>query len=146
VIHDAASFSERMVTRPNDLRAYLLAFYPDAPIPPTDHVVLTATPLVARVNHGVWIASCDCGARGTPAPGCVVWLSAPLGFCVRCLNRGWGGGWRPLVVPEASERAAIEAVLVCRPKISDRNWEPGETIAVLADQNREHGDPLPEEA
>lgn len=146
MIHDAASLAERMATRPSDPRAYLLAFYPKAPIPPLEHVVLTARPLVARINHGLWIASCDCGARGTPRPGCVVWLDIPLGFCLRCGNQGTGQGWRPIAVPPADERRAIEAVLACRPNVGDRNWEPGETFASLWRENVAHGDPIPEAA
>src|SRR5436190_950102 len=86
-------------------RSYLLACYPKAAIPPLDHVVLTAEPLVARVNHGIWIASRSCGApprpdlTGMPNPGCVVFLEIPLGWCVRCGNRPWGGGWRRVIIP-----------------------------------------------
>lgn len=130
-------------------RSYLLACYPKADIPPMDRVVATAAPLVARVNHGNWIASCTCGAPprpdipGLPNPGMVVFLDVPLGWCVRCGNKAWGGGWRPVTIPSPDERALIEAVLDCRPNVGDRNWEPSETVADLVAQNREHGDPVP---
>lgn len=133
----------------SDPRRYLLACYPAATIAPLDHVVLTAEPLVARVNHGVWIASCTCGAPprpdrpGMPNPGCVVFLEIPLGWCVRCGNRPWGGGWRRIIVPPPEQRRAIESVLELRPNVGDRNWEPGETLADLVAQNIEHGDPIP---
>lgn len=127
-----------------DPRAYLLSLYPQAPIPPLDHVVLTAPPLVARVNHGLWIASCPCGARGVPTPGGVVWLDQPLLWCLRCQNGGTGRGWRPVTVPPEGERQRIEAVLLCRPNVADRNWEPHESVADLIAQNREHGDPVPD--
>lgn len=128
-----------------DPRTYLLAFYPDAVIPPLGHVVLTAEPMVARVNWGQWIASCSCGAPtrpgdpGVPSPGCVVFFDAPLGFCVRCGNRPWGGGWRRIAVPDPETRAGIEAALVYRPEIPTRNWEPGEAVADLIAENRAHG-------
>lgn len=130
-----------------DPRSYLQACYPKAEIAPLDHVVLTADPLVARINNGMWIASCSCGAppaRGAPTPGMIVFLDRPLGWCVRCGNQAWGGGWRRVVAPPVRERAAIESVLLCRPNVGDRNWEPGETIADLVAQNAEHGDPYPE--
>lgn len=129
-----------------DPRGYLLACYPQAEIPPLDHVVLTADPLVARVNHGRWVASCTCGAPADkiPTPGCVVFLDRPLGWCVRCGNRPWGGGWRPIVVPPEGERRLIEAVLDCRPNVEDRNWETGETVELLAAENHAHGDPIPD--
>lgn len=130
---------------PADPRAYLLAFYPEATIAPLDHVVLTAEPLVARVVHGVWIASCSCGARGLPTPGCVVFMDTPLGWCVRCSNRGWGGGWRRVVVPPEDDRRVIEAILRARPDPTTRNWRPGETVGDLAVENRAHGCPVVEE-
>ena len=146
MIHDASAVAERMTVPATDPREYLLAFYPKASIPPLDHVVATARPMIARVNHGVWIASCECGARGAPAPGLVVWLAIPFGFCLRCLNRSWGGGWRPVVVPPPADRAAIEAVLLCRPNLEDRNWEVHESIDDLICQNIEAGDSIPEAA
>lgn len=145
MILDAARIAERMTQRVADPREYLLAFYPKAPIPPLTHVVRTARPTIARVNGGLWKASCECGARGVPSPGCVVWLSVPLGWCVRCGNQGTGRGWRPIAVPTPETRAAIEAVLLCRPNEADRNWEPTEAIEDLLRQNREHGDPTPDD-
>ena len=129
----------------SDPRSYLLACYPDTSIPPLTHVVATAAPMVARINHGKWIASCTCGAprNVVPTPGCIVFLAVLLGWCVRCGNRPWGGGWRTVIVPPQDERVQIEAVLTCRPDPATRNWEPGETVADLIRENREHGDPIP---
>jgi hypothetical protein len=102
--------------------------------------------MVGRVNHGVWIASCECDApRDTvPSPGCVVFLDVPLGWCVRCGNRRHGGFWRPIIIPPPEERRLIEAILDCRPRVEDRNWEPGETVELLAAENTAHGDPVPD--
>jgi hypothetical protein len=127
------------VTPAADPRAYSLAFYADPIPPPLDQVAATASPLVAEVNHGVWIAPCSCGARGLPSPGCVVFLEQPLGWCVRCRNRAWGGGWRRIVVPPDDERVAIEAALLARPDPTTRSWLPGETVAELRRENAEHG-------
>lgn len=127
-----------------DPRAYLLACYPEAEIAPLNLVAPTAGPLVARVNHGRWIASCSCGMLGLPRPGCIVFLDVLLGWCVRCGNGAWGGGWRRIVAPEPDERRLIEAVLLCRPNVGDRNWEPGETVELLAAENAAHGDPVPD--
>lgn len=146
MILDGAAVAERMPTSPADPREYLLAFYPKAAIPPLDHVVMTARPMTARINHGLWIASCECGSRGVPSPGCVVWLEIPLGWCVRCGNQGTGRGWRPIVVPPADLRAEIEEILLFRPNIGDRNWEPHESIDDLIRQNIEAGDPISEAA
>jgi hypothetical protein len=123
---------------------YLQRFYPGAPIPPLGQVVATATPLLGRVNGGNWIASCDCGGRGLPAPGGVVFVETPLVWCLRCLNGGTGRGWRPVVVPREGEREQIERILLCRPNVADQNWEPAESVADLLAQNVAHGDPVPE--
>jgi hypothetical protein len=147
MILDGRMVAERSPGAPTGTpRAYLLACYPEATIPSLERVSSTAEPMVARVNHGVWIAPCSCGASSDrlPAPGCIVWLDTPLGWCVRCGNRAWGGGWRPVVVPAEQERRLIEAVLDCRPHHEDRNWEPGETVDDLCEQNRAHGDPVPD--
>jgi hypothetical protein len=143
-ILDGAEIARAGLAMPtDDPRAVLLAFYPQAAVAPLDHVVPTAEPLVARINHGVWVASCSCGARGLPAPGTVVFLDVLLGWCIRCNNRAWGGGWRPIIAPGPEDRRRIEAVLLCRPNVGDRNWEPAETVADLVAQNVEHGDPIP---
>ena len=124
-----------------DLRELLLAFSSDADIPPERMLSDAGPPMIAEVNHGVWIARCDCGAdRSTlPAPGCIVWLDDPWGWCVRCGNASSGGRWRAIVVPAEHERAAIEAALARRPDPATRNWWPGETVAELWRQNAEHG-------
>lgn len=125
-----------------DPRAYLLGFYPDAAIAALDAVDPTADPLVARVNHGAWIASCPCGAEGAPSPGMLVFVDAPIAWCVRCENAATHGAWRPVVLPPPDERDAIEAMLAARPDSATRNWAPGESVADLAAENVAHG--LPE--
>jgi len=124
-------------------RALLLAFYPEAEIPPIADVDHAGPPMVAEVNHGVWIAPCECRSPGDPSPGCIVWLAEPIGWCIRCSNAAAGGRWRPIVLPEPVERSAIEAALEARPLIATRNWTPGETVAELARQNAEHGVEVP---
>lgn len=142
MIQDGAALSRELFGEALDPAEYLRRFYPKATIPPTDHAVLTAVPLVASINHGHWVAACPCGARGLPAPGCVVFLDVLLGWCVQCSNQAIGRGWRPIVVPPIEKRRRIEAVLACRPRVEDRNWESYETVEDLLAQNRAHGDPV----
>jgi hypothetical protein len=144
MILDGAVLAERMFGERLDPREHLVRMYPNAPVPPLDYLVGTAAPLVGRVNHGIWIASCACGARGAPTPGGVVFLDQPVIWCLRCQNGGTGRGWRSVTVPPDEERRRIEAILLCRPNVEDRNWEPGETIADLLAQNAAHGDPVPD--
>ena len=95
--------------------------------------------VTARINHGRWIADC---------PGCnsalVIDLSEPVFMCVECGNAGNGGKWFQVTVPR--NRAAIEAELLKRPmngrnpaEAVNRNWEPGETVATLRQENIDHG-------
>lgn len=148
MILDGERMAVELFGRPLDPREYLLASYPalEAVVPPLTNVVGTAAPLLARVNHGRWIASCDCGAPRdkVPTPGGVVFLGQPVVWCLRCQNGGTGRGWRQVAVPGPELRAQIAAVLLCRPHVEDRNWEPSETVAELLAQNREHGDPAPD--
>lgn len=147
-IFDGAAIGERLFGEALDPRELLVRAFPPLAdvVPPLDHVVLTARPLVARVNHGQWIASCDCGAPLlplVPTPGGVVFFDRPLVWCMRCRNGGTGRGWRPVQLPAAGLRDAIEAVLVLRPDVTARNWEPGETVAELVAENLAHGVPVP---
>jgi len=93
-------------------------------VPIREHAA--SDPLIARVNHGVWIGDCACrsGVGVTPE-----WEEA------RCF--GCGAVYTRLVVPK--ERVAIEAVLLERPNQQNRNWEPGESLSSLVADNIAHG-------
>lgn len=147
MIADGAELSRRLFGETLDPRELLVRCYPTTLdlVPTLDRVVLTARPLVARVNRGLWIASCDCGAPRDklPTPGGVVFLDRPFIWDLRCQNGGTGRGWRPVRLPPPDVIAAVEAVLLCRPRVEDRNWEPDETMTDLLAQNRAHGDPVP---
>lgn len=145
MIIDGRVIAATSLTGPaDDLRAYLQVCYPKAKIPPMSWTIPSARPMVARVNHGIWIASCECGAHGLPAPGCVVFLDYPLGWCVRCGNRQYGGFWRPIVVPSPDDRQMIGEILDLRKRVEDRNWEPGETVELLIAESYAHGDSAPD--
>ena len=99
----------------------------------------TTGEVAARINHGRWLVDC---------PGCnsalVVDLSEPVFMCVECANAGNAGKWFQVTVP--TDRADIEAELLKRPMngrnpadAKNRNWEPGETVAALKQENAEHG-------
>ena len=92
----------------------------------------------ARVNHGRWLVDC---------PGCnsalVVDLSELVFMCVECGNAANDGKWFQVTVPK--NRKAIEAELLKRPwngrnpaEAVNRNWEPGETVTMLKQENTEH--------
>lgn len=83
-------------------------------------------PVLVYANHGRWVA--DCPACPSAAR---VRSDDPSFVCVEC-----GEGPRPLEWP--SDRPQIEAVLAAR-KPQHRNWVPGETVAMLEDDNRAHG-------
>jgi len=107
------------------------------PLPdPTDN---TSGEVAARINHGRWLVDC---------PGCnsalVIDLSEPVFMCVECANAGNEGKWFAVTVP--TNRKAIETELLKRPwngrnpaDAKNRNWEPGETVAMLEQENTDHG-------
>jgi hypothetical protein len=93
----------------------------------------------ARINHGRWIADCS---------GCNSALVVDLGqlafMCVECGNSNNGGKWLKIILPK--NRKAIETELLKRPcngrnpaEAVNRNWEPGETLATLKQENTDHG-------
>ena len=99
----------------------------------------TTGKVAARINHGRWLVDC---------PGCnsalVVDLSQPVFMCVECANAGNEGKWFAVIVP--TNREAIETELLKRPwngrnpaEAVNRNWEPGETVATLKQENIDHG-------
>ena len=95
--------------------------------------------VAARINQGRWLVDC---------PGCnsalVVDLSQPVFMCVECGNAANDGKWFQVTIP--TNRKAIEAELLKRPwngrnpaDAKNRNWEPGETVATLKQENTDHG-------
>ena len=103
------------------------------------HAGNTSGEVSARINHGRWLVDCA---------GCnsalVVDLSEPVFMCVECGNNHNDGKWFKVIVPQ--DRAAIEAELLKRPwngrnpaEAVNRNWEPGETVATLKQENFDHG-------
>jgi hypothetical protein len=82
-------------------------------------------PIQACINHGRWVALCDCGAGMAIDPD---WPEA------RCF--GCGTVHHVIVVP--ADRATIETVLLARPP-QHRHWAPTETVDDLRAENRRHG-------
>lgn len=88
--------------------------------------------LPARIDANRWIVDCpDCGSAE------FAFVADPRFLCTNCLNATVGGACRPVTFPR--NRDAIEAALLLRPVPRTRDWRPGETVAALARQNRDHG-------
>lgn len=62
-------------------------------------------PVVARIDHGRWIADCECNGAEYVDPG------EPIFYCLSCGNTEYQGHVRPVVFPPPDVRAAIEAGL-----------------------------------
>jgi len=87
-------------------------------------------PLVASINHGRWVARCDCGAGVAVEP---TWEQA------RCF--GCGTVHCRIVLP--ADREAIEAVLLRRKQDAHRHWVPGvDTLDRLRAENQAHPERL----
>jgi len=85
----------------------------------------------AEINHGRWIARCACGGAEDVAP------TEPVFYCLSCGNADNDGRVMKIEFPE--DREAIEGVLLKRPDMENRNWQPGESVGDLDFENREHG-------
>lgn len=84
-----------------------------------------------RVNHGRWIVDC---------PYCIgaeLMNESGLFMCQSCYNSG--NGHRYLRVARPRGRAKVEALLLKRPLLENRNWQHGEAIALLEQENKEYG-------
>ena len=113
-------------------------------------------PVMAEVNHGQWMAFCECG--GAEA----VDTDEPIFYCFNCGNRATKGRPRPVAFPPQQEREEIERLLLARPLgdggganeidrvflarplagvvdgeavVMHRSWSPGETVEELRAQN-----------
>ena len=86
----------------------------------------------AYVNHGRWVASCECGGAEVVSSG------DPFFMCLSCYNEADGGKLRRVLFPR--NRSALEGVLLGRKEPGSRNWEVGETVADLKRQNSARGD------
>jgi len=87
-------------------------------------------PVQAYVNWGRWVADCP-HCRGGAM---VVSRVDPVFWCVKCGMRGHP--WRSVAFPGNADD--IEALLVMRPDMANRNWRPGETVDGLRRENIEH--------
>lgn len=86
-------------------------------------------PLKARVNHGRWIVDCECA-------GAELAFEEGVFMCLSCFNLEHGHKYRLVVFPK--NRKAIELLLMGRPVVN-RNWELGESLALLKADNKLHG-------
>jgi hypothetical protein len=111
-------------------------------------------PVVAEINHGQWIAYCECGGAEAVDP------TEPIFYCFNCGNRATKGRLRAVAFPLNIEE--IEAILLERlledggganeidrvflarplvgvvngePVVMHRSWLPGETMDDLRTQN-----------
>jgi len=91
-----------------------------------------ASRVKAYINHGRWVANCECGGAEVVSP------SDPIFMCLSCFNAADKGELRKVEFPK--DRKLIEAVLLNRKEPGSRNWEHNETLADLKRQNADKGD------
>lgn len=82
--------------------------------------------VVAYINHGRWVALCECNTGMLVQPTCSVVA------CLAC------GAVYDVDLPDEDTRAAIEAALLPRAE-QNRNWLPVEPVEKLIAENEEHG-------
>lgn len=88
----------------------------------------TSEPLTAYVNWGHWRVKCECGCTE------FAWEEGRF-MCRSCYNGKHGHKYRRAIFPR--DREKIEAILKPRP-LENRNWRPGETLAFLRAENKQH--------
>ena len=100
--------------------------------------ITDAPPLIAKINHGDWIAQCDL-LQDTDFPcngSVVVTFTDPLFFCDNCCNVEYQNKLRMVQFPDETNRLIIEELLTNRPHPSLRNYNKHDTIATLQDENK----------
>lgn len=96
----------------------------------------SSTPAVAEVNQGRWVARCPfCPSAQVVSPDDPRFLCAGSDGCS---NAPVQGAFVPVVFPDAETRAGIEAALLKRPDMVNRNWT-AETVDDLTKENEAHG-------
>ncbi len=109
-------------------------------IPSMNEIDESAETALARVNCGRWIT--DCPQIRCPGTS-YVWIGGPRQFfCGVCSNRGIGGMFRLVTIPDEWEE--IEAVLFERFVFTERNWNRGLSVLDLAVENLEGGYAVPQ--
>jgi len=88
--------------------------------------------VAARVNHGRWLADCPfCAGAELVDP------DEPVFFCLTC---GMGDNHHAVMeVKFPRHRVKIEVLLSDRPRAKNRNWEPGETLKKMREENKLQG-------
>jgi len=100
----------------------------------------TSGEVAARINHGRWMVDCSSCTNSA----LVVDFSELIFMCAGCGNADNAGEWLRITIPANWE--AIEYELLKRPwngrnpaEAQNRNWEPGENLATLRQENIDHG-------
>lgn len=113
-------------------------------LPRFDLPVRTDVAAVASVSRNCWVAQCPFPhCRGLSFEG--IWKPAggvpDFFYCCSCGNEAVEG--QRIAIAFAVPTGAVEAVLEARPDAHTRNWNAGETIAMLRAENKAHN--VPEE-
>jgi len=100
-------------------------------------VVESTLPLAARIEHGRWVADCQCGGGVACDP------TMPIAVCFVHQDPDDPTGAVETRVHTAIvwpvNRGRIEALLEARGLNRNRNWRPGETEADLTRENAANG-------
>jgi len=86
--------------------------------------------VVARIDHGRWIADCECKGAEYVDPG------EPVFFCLSCLNAAHNGRLRPVRFPPAEVR---EKIIDGLNPANYHSWnEMEEPYGIQSSTNRRH--------
>lgn len=88
----------------------------------------SAEPVPARINHGSWLVDCPCGA------GCATDTEWRIACCFGC-----GTVHTVVVFPKDKNLAAIERLILARPRMQNRHWTPDESVKTVRAINAANG-------
>lgn len=84
------------------------------------------TPRDAYINHGRWVVDCECNGAGLTS------REFGLTCCFDC-----GRVYTEIIFPDNAQ--AIELLLLGRREQTSRNWNVGESLESLQNDNSDHG-------
>jgi hypothetical protein len=129
-----SDYSEKAHPEPH-LRAYRLQHH-ELPLFAPSGNITSELEAKAYVNEGRWVVDCPCEGCSSAQ---LASFEEKLYFCADCGNAQVNHDYIPVTWPSQVED--IEAALAVRPK-ENRNWETGEKVDALREENKAHD--LPE--
>jgi len=102
-----------------------------------ESIATEASPIIAYINRGDWVAKCDLDTEPPCRGSMVVTYDDPIFFCDECCNFSVEHRLRKVRFPNQKNRLIIEELLTARPHPALRHYRPqdGDTVTTLKSEN-----------